>query len=154
MNRCIVAVCAVLSLAACGRRESASGTSQDVSSPLPKVASEGTVAPDRPATDAEPSSVPGVRTHAAWLGRWRGVEGLNLVIREDAVPGSYQLEMQYGLEDKGVFRGTDTDEGIAFLRPDGPQVLRPTNGEETGLKWLEGKKDCLTVRDGEGYCRD
>ena len=26
--------------------------------------------------------------------------------------------------------------------------------EITGMKWLAGKTDCLTVRLGEGYCRD
>jgi hypothetical protein len=28
-----------------------------------------------------------------------------------------------------------------------------TNGDATGLKYLAGKTDCLTVKSGEGYCR-
>lgn len=89
-----------------------------------------------------------------WVGRWRGVEGLNLVIAKGEAPGTYSLDMQYSLDDKGVFVGTATAAGIAFTRPDGAQVLRPTDGDATGLKWLAGKKDCLTVKQGEGYCRD
>jgi hypothetical protein len=90
----------------------------------------------------------------AWVGRWRGVEGLNLVIAKGDGPGRYALDMQYSLDDKGKFEGTGTDVGIAFRRPDGQQVLRAGTGDETGLKWLAGKKDCLIVKDGEGYCRD
>jgi hypothetical protein len=34
------------------------------------------------------------------------------------------------------------------------EVIRATNGNGTGMKWLVGKADCLTVRVGEGYCKD
>ena len=37
------------------------------------------------------------------------------------------------------------------VRCQGPE---PTDGDATGLKYLAGKKDCLTVEPGEGYCRD
>jgi hypothetical protein len=92
----------------------------------------------------------------AWIGRWRGVEGLNLQISADpsAGPGHYTLAMQYSLDDTGSFPGVADGDAIRFTRPDGPQTLRATNGEATGLKWLAGKKDCLTVKTGEGYCRD
>lgn len=95
-------------------------------------------------------------TRDAWLGRWKGVEGTYLVVSKGAAPGKYRLEMQYTLDadGKGKFDGTATPEGIAFERPDGKQVLRASNGDATGLKWLAGKKDCLKVKDGEGYCRD
>lgn len=90
----------------------------------------------------------------AWVGRWKGVEGTYLTIAKGSAAGKYQLEMQYTLDDKGKFDGLGTSEGIAFERPDGKQVLRAATGDETGLKWLAGKKDCLKVKDGEGYCRD
>jgi len=41
-----------------------------------------------------------------------------------------------------------------FERDGLQESIRPTNGDETGMKWLAGKKNCLTVRPGEGYCRD
>lgn len=90
----------------------------------------------------------------AWVGRWKGVEGTYLVVSKGASAGAYTLEMQYTLDDKGSFNGTATETGIAFERPDGKQELRASNGDATGLKYLAGKKDCLKVKDGEGYCRD
>jgi hypothetical protein len=90
----------------------------------------------------------------AWIGKWTGVEGTMLTIAKTDDPGRYKLDMQYTLDDKGSFEGTGNDAGIAFRRPDGAQVLRATDGDATGLKYLAGKKDCLTVKQGEGYCRD
>ncbi len=91
-----------------------------------------------------------------WVGRWRGVEGLNLVIAKDAKKGegSYTLTDQYTLDAKGVFAGHAVGDTIQFTRPDGDQVLRATDGMATGLKYLATKKDCLTVKPTEGYCRD
>lgn len=98
---------------------------------------------------------PGTSTDG-WVGRWRGVEGLNLVIAKDAAagPGHYRLTDQYSLDDKGVFKGEAVGDTIRFTRPDGDQILRATDGAATGLKYLATKKDCLTVKPGEGYCRD
>jgi hypothetical protein len=93
-------------------------------------------------------------TRDEWVGRWTGVEGTYLVVSNGDAPGRYKLEMQYTLDDKGSFDGTATADGIAFTRPDGAQTLRATDGDATGLKYLAGKKDCLTVKTGEGYCRD
>jgi hypothetical protein len=93
-------------------------------------------------------------TRDGWIGRWKGVEGTYLVVSKGDLPGRYRLEMQYTLDSKGKYDGTATPEGIAFERPDGKQVLRASNGDATGLKYLAGKKDCLKVKDGEGYCRD
>jgi hypothetical protein len=90
-----------------------------------------------------------------WVGRWIGVEGLNLTVAKAAEPGMYLLQMQYGTDAdmSGSYEGVGTAEGIAFTRPDGNQVLRAASGDETGLKYLAGKTDCLKVKDGEGYCR-
>ncbi|MDF2385577.1 hypothetical protein JMG10_29195 [Nostoc ellipsosporum NOK] len=92
--------------------------------------------------------------HDDWVGRWKGVEGTYLVVAKGKDAGTYKLEMQYTLDDKGSFEGTGTRGGIAFERPDGKQVLRASDGDATGLKYLAGKKDCLSVKSGEGYCRD
>lgn len=89
-----------------------------------------------------------------WVGRWNGVEGTYLVIVKTDTPGSYKMDMQYTLDDKGKFDGKAAGESIAFERPDGKQILRHTDGDQTGLKYLAGKKDCLSVKQGEGYCRD
>lgn len=92
-----------------------------------------------------------------WIGQWRGVEGLNLTIQPNGASGRYLLIMQYGTDasDSGTFAGTAEGDGIVFTRPaDGAQRLTASDGAGTGLKWLEGKKDCLAVKPGEGYCRD
>ncbi|MEG3181885.1 hypothetical protein [Sphingomonas sp. LT1P40] len=93
----------------------------------------------------------------AWVGKWIGVEGLVLTIEKDATtPGRYRLTNKYGLDDDmtGTFDGVASQRGITFTRPDGPQELVPGDGESTDLKYLAGKKDCLIVSVGEGYCRD
>jgi hypothetical protein len=90
----------------------------------------------------------------SWVGRWTGVEGTYLVVSKGAADGAYTLEMQYTLDDKGKFDGAATGDGISFTRPDGKHELRASDGDATGLKYLAGKKDCLKVKDGEGYCRD
>lgn len=108
--------------------------------------------------DAAQDALPAASSLATdrWVGRWRGVEGLNLVIEKDRKKGAghYILRNTWSLDDKGVFEGVADGRSIRFERPDGDQMLRHTDGEATGLKWLAGKADCLTVRDGEGYCRD
>ncbi|AZF55165.1 hypothetical protein C4J85_4718 [Pseudomonas sp. R4-34-07] len=105
---------------------------------------QATLVPETPPTDK-------------WVGKWIGVEGLNLnIAKDDSIGrGHYLLTMQYGLDAdaSGTFKGQATDDGIAFTRPDGPQVLRAGDGAATGLKWLADKKDCLIVASGEGYCR-
>jgi hypothetical protein len=63
--------------------------------------------------------------------------------------------MVWGLDpaDKGIFPGSVTAEGLRFTRNGKDEVLVPSDGDATGLKWLAGKTDCLTVKAGEGYCR-
>ncbi|UFH48064.1 hypothetical protein [Pseudomonas sp. KNUC1026] len=95
-------------------------------------------------------------TTDAWVGRWVGPEGLALEITrpDGAQPGHYRLSMQYTLDDRGTFDGVARAGGIGFSRPDGEQVLRATDGDGTGMKWLAGKHDRLVVKPGEeGYCR-
>ena len=94
----------------------------------------------------------------AWVGKWIGVEGLVLTIEKDpgGAIGRYRLTNKWSLDDdaSGTFDGVATEKGIAFNRPDGARELTATDGNATGLKYLAGKKDCLTVAPGEGYCRD
>jgi len=88
-----------------------------------------------------------------WIGRWVGVEGmvLNVAARPD---GDYDLAMTWSLDDSGTFVGRADGDSIAFERGGQTLRLRPGTGADTGLKWLEGKRDCLYVAAGEGYCRD
>lgn len=126
-----------------------SGCNQDTNTAASSAADSDTV--------AEQNQPPHEVTDQ-WVGRWTGVEGLYLEVRQDDSAGSghYLLEMQYGLDanQSGTFEGQATDEGISFSRDDGSQLLRAGDGEATGMKWLAEKEDCLVVQSGEGYCRD
>lgn len=94
----------------------------------------------------------------AWVGKWIGVEGLVLTIEKDpgGSVGRYRLANTWSLDENasGTFDGVATAKGLAFNRPDGAKELVASDGDATGLKYLAGKKDCLTVAPGEGYCRD
>ncbi|MDQ0742506.1 lipoprotein [Pseudomonas sp. W4I3] len=137
MKKILFALSALALLAACDK------TPKETPKPAP-ASVQATLVPQTPPTDN-------------WVGKWIGVEGLNMSIaKDDSVGrGHYLLTMQYGLDAdaSGTFKGQATDDGIAFTRPDGPQVLRAGDGAATGLKWLADKKDCLIVAAGEGYCR-
>ncbi len=95
----------------------------------------------------------GTMATTEYLGRWTGVEGMYLVVSPGTTPGNYTLEMQYDLDNKAVVQGRATAAGIVFERGGKPMTLKPTDGAATGLKYLDGKTDCLTVASGEGYCR-
>ncbi|MBW6528843.1 hypothetical protein KZ813_18545 [Sphingomonas sp. RHCKR7] len=145
---------ALLLLAACGDR-----TGQTGGDGASGAAANATAAPDAASVTPDPSASPPSATpapsRARYLGRWRGVEGLNLVVTPRAGDGdAVTLAMQWSLDDKGTYDGEVTAEGIAFEREGARELLRPSDGAATGLKYLDGKKDCLTVKAGEGYCRD
>ena len=77
-----------------------------------------------------------------------------LDIRPGIAPGGYRLTMQYDLDHKASVDATREGDALTFERDGKRLTLRPTDGDATGLKYLAGKKDCLTVAAGEGYCRD
>ena len=138
MKKILFALSALALLTACKQE------TQEAPKPAP-ASVQATLVPQTPPTDK-------------WVGKWIGVEGLHLTIAKDESigRGHYILTMQYGLDadDSGTFKGEAAEGGIAFTRPDGPQLLRAGDGAATGMKWLAYKKDCLVVDTGEGYCRN
>jgi hypothetical protein len=86
-----------------------------------------------------------------WLGRWIGPEGTFLQL--DGGQGNYQVTIQ-DLDGPRTFQGNSVESGIEFQRDGVKEVIRATNGNETEMKWLDGKLNCLTVHPGEGYCKD
>ena len=90
---------------------------------------------------------------STWAGKWTGPEGLYVII----TPGEnlkIRLEMQSDLDTKASYEGIGSSDAISFERAGEMLMLRKATGDETGLKYLAGKKDCLMVKRGEGYCRD
>ena len=112
--------------------------------PVETVPAEGAGATD-------PATAP--HRFADWAGKWTGVEGMYATITPTE-PGKYKLEMQSDLDTKGTYGGEDSEHGIKFKRGSEELSLRRGSGDETGLKYLAGKKECLIVKEGEGYCRD
>lgn len=117
------------------------------------AADKDTAAEAAPTVAAEPTVAAAAPSYADWIGTWTGPEGLFVNITQ-AGEGRYTLEMQADLDTRANYSGTATPEGIAFERGGEPKLLRKATGDETGLKWLAGKKDCLMVEEGEGFCRD
>src|SRR6187455_593876 len=86
-----------------------------------------------------------------WLGQWNGPEGTFLRVAGGS--GKYEITIQ-NLDGPLQFQGRMVDDQIQFERNGVKESIRPTNGAGTGMKWLSDKSNCLTVRPGEGYCRD
>lgn len=160
--RALLILAPALALAACNAADNTADRAADATANATETAGNAAVAVTDSFANAVSEGAADLKkevsgkpvAHDDWVGRWKGVEGTYLVISKGAEPGLYKLEMQYTLDDKGSFDGKGTRDGIAFERPDGKHALKPSDGDATGLKWLAGKKDCLTVMSGEGYCRD
>lgn len=152
-------IVAALILSACGaneRRSEGAATQAEIENsaatplPAPRVPSPTPTPTPTPTPSASASATLGANHY---VGRWIGVEGMVLNV-SDPAQGEVKLDMQYDLDNKGQYAGTITPEGIRFQRNGETLLLRPSDGDATGLKWLAGKKDCLTVKPSEGYCRD
>lgn len=139
MNKivCVAAACLVLS--ACDQR--AANLQQ------PKQREAATPAPQQGPAPSRPSHL-----HGEWKGKWIGVEGMYVDITPTS-PGNYDIEMQGDLDSPIRVTGVDSGDVIAFQRKGQDFTLRPSTGDQIGLKWLDGMKNCLMVQDGEGYCR-
>ena len=154
--KALALVFAIATVAACSDRQpvadapagnAAAGV--DASAEAPPVEEVGV----NPEPLPPPVAPDGTKLEADDLGRWTGVEGMSLMVA--AKPGSgVTLDMQWDLDNKGVFDESVTAEGLRFMRNGVAESAVHTGGDATGLKYLAGKQDCRTVKAGEGYCRD
>ena len=106
---------------------------------------------DRNAGSAQVTSSSDVATTDKWIGRWDGPEGTYLQLVGGN--GTYEVTVQ-NLDGPRTFRGSAAGDRIEFERNGVKESVRATTGVETGMKWLRDNSVCLTVRAGEGYCRD
>jgi hypothetical protein len=102
----------------------------------------------RPASSSS-SSAPAITDR--WLGQWNGPEATFL--RLAGGQGKYEITIQ-NLDGPRTFQGSAAGGEIQFERNGLKESIRATDGAGTGMKWLSDKSNCLTVRAGEGYCRD
>ena len=116
------------------------------SAPAPNP--EPATRPTAPPSIVAPSAAPD------YAGRWIGVEGMFLDVRPSPQPGRFSLTMQYDLDHRETVVARLAGDALEFSRNGEVLTLRPTDGAATGLKYLAGRRHCLTVKAGEGYCRD
>ena len=89
----------------------------------------------------------------SWIGKWIGVEGLVLDIQPTGDRGHYMLSVTL-LDGTKSYEGVADGDMIRFTRNGRPESVRAATGDQTGLKWLAGKTNCLMIQQGEGFCRD
>jgi hypothetical protein len=104
-----------------------------------------------PAKQSVPTSSSAAPISDQWVGKWIGPEGTYLQL--DGVNGAYKITLK-DLDTERYYTGAAIDNRIVFTRNDVEESIRATNGVETGMKWLADKANCLTIRSGEGFCRD
>lgn len=112
-----------------------------------------------PAASATIATTPAVTVPAAvttnhlsgWLGRWTGPEGTFLQL--EAKGSGYAITLQ-SLDGPAQYEGTAAGDHISFERGGTTETIRASDGKGTGMKWLQEKTDCLTIRPGEGFCRN
>ena len=127
----------------------------------PEVKPVPNVAPSPAAPAASPAVSPSVDPKApaaapsakvtALEGKWPGVEGtyLNVTKKGD----KYSVEIK-NLDKAETFEGIAKGDTIEFKRKDKMETIKAATGEETGMKWLAGEKNCVVITKGsEGYCR-
>jgi hypothetical protein len=120
----------ILALAlGCTNKGTGSEVKRDQSIGIPEVA---------PATDA-------------WVGQWNAPEGTYLQITGGK--GVYEITIK-NLDQARIFQGSSVNDHIEFQRDGVTESLRSGSGDETGMKWLAGRADCLVIKLGEGFCRD
>jgi len=86
-----------------------------------------------------------------WSGKWIGPEGTYLLLSNHGA--GYLVEIN-SLDGLATYEGASTGEHIDFQRNGKTESIRAGSGQETGMKWLLDKKNCLIIRTGEGFCRD
>ena len=136
----------LLALAACG------GTAkEDTPAPSDMAAAPAALPPPELQPVEPVANDLGSALADGWVGTWQGPEGTSLKISKQEV--GYELTVT-SLDGARDFHAIAVDDLLQFERDGRTETLRAGDGEATGMKWLAGKRDCLVVAAGEGYCRD
>lgn len=103
--------------------------------------------------NAVATTAPAVETNRQvdkWLGQWNGPEGTYLLLSKN--DDRFVIIIQ-SLVGPKTYQGVSVEDHIQFERDGKTESIRAGNGEETGMKWLLGEKNCLIIKVGEGFCR-
>jgi hypothetical protein len=98
----------------------------------------------------QPSPAPAAVNPNSWTGQWTGPEGTLLFLSKN--DAGYNVRIQ-SLDGPNSYQGKVVGDHITFPRNGKTETIRATDGEHTGMKWLLDKHNCLTIREGEGFCR-
>jgi hypothetical protein len=101
-----------------------------------------------------PTTAPAASANNAtdkWLGQWNGPEGTYLLLSKS--DDQYVVKIQ-SLDGPATYEGVAAGDRIEFKREGKTESIRAGSGKETGMKWLLEKKDCLIIKQGEGFCRE
>jgi hypothetical protein len=118
---------------------------------------ENRVIPTNSSSGASSSSSPTPASSVAnnvpdqWLGKWIGPEGTFLVLAKNGT--KYVVEI-HSLDGTATYEGTSAGDRVEFQRGGKTESIHGGSGQETGMKWLLDKKNCLIIQTGEGFCRD
>ena len=58
------------------------------------------------------------------------------------------------LDGPATYEGVAAGDRIEFNRDGKTEFIRAGSGKQTGMKWLLEKRDCLIIKQGEGFCRE
>jgi hypothetical protein len=98
-----------------------------------------------------PGGSPAASKTDAMTGKWPGVEGTSLSITKKG--DKYTIEIA-NLDGPKTYEGTAKGDAIEFTRGGKTETIKTATGDETGMKYFAGKKECLVVTKGsEGFCR-
>jgi hypothetical protein len=120
-----------------------------VSPAISPVASPSAIPTGSPAADGKTP----VTKADALAGRWQGAEGtfLNVTKKGD----KFEIEVKNLDPASKKYEGTAKGDLIEFTRDGKAATIKTATGDETGMKWLAGKKNCVVITKGsEGYCKD
>ncbi len=100
-----------------------------------------------------PTAAPPVANNVTdqWLGKWIGPEGTYLVLAKNGA--KYVVEI-HSLDGPDTYEGTSAGDRIEFQRNGKTESIDAGGGQETGMKWLLDKRNCLIIKTGEGFCRE
>ena len=142
-----LAMAAVLALAACSPKPTPGEVTASQSSESAAMSMTAAEAASVAAMQADSSSSLG----EVYTGKWTGPEGTSLTITP--VGKAFDVVIQ-NLDGPRTFSGTLKDDGLHITRDTIPLVIHKGSGQETGMKWLADKSDCVIIAPNEGYCRD
>jgi putative lipoprotein len=110
-------------------------------------------APADSSASANPTTTPAAAGNPTdkWLGQWNGPEGTFLLLSKNG--DKYAVKIQ-SLDGPATYEGVPAGDRIHFTRGGKTESIVAGSGQQTGMKWLLGKKNCLIIKTGEGFCRD